>query len=269
MPRPENLPDYTDPPINEVVVGIQFQKLSITGAHIGAYWPRVEGRFPRVSEQPTLDPRLENFGDPSPPALPFAFALGQPESRFWFSSASGVELLQLQADRCLFNWRAVKDGSSYPHFEAIQARFWEELVNWREYASERSFELRPNQWEVTYVNRIVIDGAEMPFSDAFSFVNAGLQKGLGGEPEATHFSCQRVLLTETNQPWARGFLVVRMALQDQKERRIHLEFTVRGPIGDNSSDDEIRTIQLRAREWIVRAFDSLTSPVMHKKWGKR
>lgn len=267
MPRPDNLPDYEHPPINEVVVGIQFQRAPITGAHIGAYWPQIAQRFPKVSEQPTLDPRLENFGDPSPPTLPFGLALAQPESRFWFSSANRVELLQLQADRCLFNWRAVKDGAPYPHFEAIQKRFWEELAEWRQFAKDRQLELHPNQWEVTYVNRI--EGAEMPFSEAFSFVNAGLQNGLGGEPEATYFSCQRVLLTESGQPWARGFLVVQMALNAQKERRIHLEFTVRGPTSDGSSDDEVRAHQLRAREWIVNAFDSLTSPTMHQKWGKR
>lgn len=266
MPRPSDLPDYESPPVNEVVVGIQFDRASLTGAHIGAYWPTIRDRFPKVSEQIALDPRIENFGDPSSLPSPFGFALARPESRFWFTTRDEAELLQLQPDRCLFNWRSVENGPPYPHFEEIQKRFWEELDEWRQFATEQSIQLRTNQWEVSYVNKIEAAQPSTYLEDAFSFFGSGLSDGLGGAPESAHFSCQRVLMTETNQPWARGFVVVRAGLNAQRESQVHLELTVRGP---GSEDVRIQELQLKAREWIVRGFDALTSKQMHKQWGRK
>jgi uncharacterized protein (TIGR04255 family) len=264
MTRPADLPDYQSPPVSEVVVGVQFERPAITGAHIGAYWLGIKDRFPKVSEQVTLDPRIENFGDPSPPVLA-GFAIARPESRYWFTTSDEVELLQLQADRCLFNWRAVKDGPRYPHFEFIQRRFWQELEEWREFVSQRSVILRANQWEITYVNQIESSDRSAQLDRAFSFFGNELNDGIGGFPESAHFTCQRVLMNN-DQPWARGFVVVRLATSHHGEPRMHLELTVRGP---GLEVGYIKEMQLKAREWIVRTFDALTSEEMHNKWGKQ
>ena len=115
MPRPANLPDYDSPPVNEVVVGVQFERLPVTGADIGAYWVGIRDRFPEVSEQIALGPRLENFVDPSPPMLP-SFAMARAESRFWFTTSDQVELLQLQPDRCFSIGVRFQGGTPTVHF---------------------------------------------------------------------------------------------------------------------------------------------------------
>lgn len=268
MERPADLPDYDSPPVNEVVLGIQFHRPPITGAHIGAYWLDLKERFPKVSEQIALDPHLENFGDPSPSALPFGFSLARPESRFWFTNSDGSELLQLQSDRCLFNWRSVKNGAAYPYFETIQKRFWDEFILWRSHLAGHGFDLRPNQWEVTYVNRIEMGEHTADLDRALSFIRDPLRTALGGASEAAHFSSQRVLLTPTNQPWARAYVVARMGVGMDGARRLNFELTARGPTADGN-DEVIRALQLEARKWIVRAFDTLTSEDMHQAWGKR
>src|SRR5215204_1225474 len=104
MTRPADLPDYNDPPVNEVVIGIQFAKTAITGAHIGLFWQEMRDDFPNSEEMPALDPKLESF-EPQRFALPsFGFS-SWPGSRHWLTSADEVHLLQVQSDRYLYNWR--------------------------------------------------------------------------------------------------------------------------------------------------------------------
>src|SRR5262245_41023644 len=97
MRRPADLPDYATPPVDEVVVGVQFQRMPITGAHIGLFWSFVRNDFPKIEEQPPLEPRVENLTPAAVPQafLPFVFRpLGM---RYWFSTQDDVELLQLQS----------------------------------------------------------------------------------------------------------------------------------------------------------------------------
>lgn len=54
--RPADLPDYDNPPVNEVVIGIQFDQLAITGAHIGLFWEELRDEFPKPLEQPLSSP---------------------------------------------------------------------------------------------------------------------------------------------------------------------------------------------------------------------
>jgi hypothetical protein len=196
MTRPADLPDYASPPVNEVVVGIQFQRLAVTGVHIGSYWGSISDRFPKVSELPPLEPRVENFADPAPPVFPISFALARAESRYWFTTPDEVELLQIQPDRLVFNWRAMPGGPPYPHFEAVQANFWNHFNQWRSFAIERGLTLH----QISFADRPTL------LDEALSFVGGNFRTGLGGAPESAQLSSQRVLLASDGRPWARGFI---------------------------------------------------------------
>ena len=61
--RPDNLPDFNDPPVAEVVLGLQFNPLTkFRSVHIGALWEHFRDNFPKVSEHPPLQQMFETLG---------------------------------------------------------------------------------------------------------------------------------------------------------------------------------------------------------------
>ena len=62
-----NLADFKAPPLNEVVMGIQFQPVpgyqQIRALEV---WQLFREQFPVVQEQLPLNPQFETFGLPSP-----------------------------------------------------------------------------------------------------------------------------------------------------------------------------------------------------------
>ena len=64
--RVRDLPDFTNPPLNEVVLSIQFASLTgLKSAHIGLFWERIRSEYPNVTEQATIQTAFETFGIPT------------------------------------------------------------------------------------------------------------------------------------------------------------------------------------------------------------
>src|SRR5262249_2810158 len=105
--RPDDLPDFKNPPVNEVVLSLQFASIpSFHSAHIGLFWEKIRQEYPKVSEQAPLQAAFETFGVmPVNPASPFHIEalLSPPMPRFWFEELDGNELLQIQQDRIIHN----------------------------------------------------------------------------------------------------------------------------------------------------------------------
>lgn len=264
MERPANLPDYDSPPVEEVVVGVQFERLPLTGVHFGLFWSTVRDKLPEVSEHPPLETRAEDFANPAAVQFPFVFDL--PRLRYWLTSRDGTELLQLQSDRLLFNWRKRTSEQAYPHFEWIQARFAAWLASWQAFLEQQQLGAKIGQFEVTYVNRISAADRPLVVDEVLSFLAPQLRTGLEGTAEAISLNSQRVL-THDNVAWARGYVSAQNGTDVTGAPMISFELTVRGPL--TLGEPSLPLLQLRAREWIVRAFDNLTSADMHKMWGKR
>ena len=76
--------------------------------------------------------------------------------RCWFLNSAGTELIQVQTDRFIHNWRKVGDGDQYPRYEHLRTAFAAELRKLVEFLQrQQPGRLVPNQCEVTYVNHIV------------------------------------------------------------------------------------------------------------------
>ena len=59
------LPDYENPPVNEVVFGIQFKKLqNLKVPHTGILWEKLgRDKYPECKEMPPLGHTTESFGE--------------------------------------------------------------------------------------------------------------------------------------------------------------------------------------------------------------
>ena len=162
-----DLPNFTDPPLNEIILSIQFATLSnLKSAHIGLLWERLRSEYPIITEQAPIQTVFETFGIPSPapPLLQIQTFLAAPLPRYWFERPGFPDLLQIQHDRILHNWRQQSDNSRiYPRYEAVKKVFDEEINQFQQWLSDEKIgELRPNQCEVTYINIITLpEGAAL------------------------------------------------------------------------------------------------------------
>ena len=155
--RPSHLPDFDKPPLNEMIVGVQFAPPP-TYRSIDAHdvWELFRQVYPGVQEQPPLAPSFETFGTPFGPQISFNFIGVGGHPRYLFTSIDQAELLQFQPDRFLHNWRRVPGKNNlYPRFELIIEKFENELnILERRLASYGKKQLDINQCEITYVNHI-------------------------------------------------------------------------------------------------------------------
>ncbi len=66
--RPSDLPDFKKPPLTEVALSVQFERLpNLNSLQIGLLWHEFMERFPSTEQHPLLDPVFERFGTPTGP----------------------------------------------------------------------------------------------------------------------------------------------------------------------------------------------------------
>ena len=77
--------------------------------------------------------------------------------RLWLLNEAGTEMIQVQNDRFIKNWRKAGEKEQYPHYEpVIKPAFERDFVEFQEFlVEERLGVIKVTQCEVTYVNHIV------------------------------------------------------------------------------------------------------------------
>src|SRR5687768_2022392 len=60
MPRPH----YDNPPVIEVILGVQFEPLAAcSNGHLGAFWKSLGEDWTSSKDAPSLEPQFERFAD--------------------------------------------------------------------------------------------------------------------------------------------------------------------------------------------------------------
>ena len=272
-----NLPNFLNPPLTEVVLGVQFEPLtSFTSAHAGIFWQLVKEKFPRIQEHNPLPSTVERFGGKPGrelhPQLQF-FDRAVP-SRHWLLNTSDDQLIQLQEDRLLHNWRKRGTDHEYPRYESIREAFKEELQLFENFAADQRLEdVRANQCEVTYVNHIYpVNGVWENYNQVSKIINlvrAHNSQGFLSEPEELTVSANYLIQAPPGSaPRGRLRVTTRPGFQLKDNQPILvMELTARGqPLGEGL-EGVLAFLDL-GREWIVRGFASLTTTEMHNVWGR-
>ena len=138
---------YEHPPIDEIVCGIRFNPIKrLQSGHFGILWQRFRSDFPRTEDQNLVGPvSQEDFGSPDKPPLP----------RVWFIHENENELIQVQRNRFLHNWRKRQPDDEYPGYEKVVENFERYLSCFEEFLAEENLEnLVPKEYELTYINLI-------------------------------------------------------------------------------------------------------------------
>lgn len=151
----KSLPDYERPPVVETVLGVQFEPLpKMRNAHLGAFWRTLPSEWNSIEDAPSLEPQSEIFSD-APDWGGLRFRLTQDlSSRLQIRNETGNRMIQVQNGRLHINWLG-HDNNEYVRYRQVKADFDSILKQLECFVVQEGLgDLRPNQWEVTYINRI-------------------------------------------------------------------------------------------------------------------
>lgn len=266
-------PTYKNPPVVETILGVQFDSLpKLKNAHLGAFWKTLDSGVwsGDIQDVPALDPAFEKFGEQGQwGSLGLNLRLTQdPSSRLQIKNSNADRMIQVQNGRIHFNWLG-QDGASYARYPAIRDGFQETLQRFERFLQDEGLGvIRPNQWEVTYVNHIP-KGTVWNVVGDWRFCSM-----IGSIPtypdliEAENFGGDWHFVI----PNQRGRLHIewkhaRRSASDRQEIVV-LNLTARGPLKpEGAGVDEVLAGVDLGRKTIVQSFVRIMSDEANAFWG--
>ena len=251
--------EFRYPPVSEVVVSTYFNPplLDLRSEHIGLFWREIKEEFPVVRQQFPV-------GGPQPTAdEPF------PLPRYWFIADDEINLVQIQRNAFMFNWRRRDDA--YPRFHAdIKPNFDKYYGRFSEFIrTETSIEVPTvDRCELTYINVVERCDYWAGLQDAPKIIPSfSIPELAGAVATASEFDCRYAYQMLPDMQLNIG---VRSGLRDQQSDSPVLMFEIRarGRLG--------QVTKSRADEWFERAHDrvvscflSLTNQEIQSRYWKR
>lgn len=272
---PAPLASFRRPPVVEVVLGVQFSPLvGLQAPRVGLLWSRFRRDFPDTEELPALEPAFETFGTrvPTSAEIKVGISTAPPPIRFCFVNQAETELVQVQRDRFVRNWRKRQASDAYPRYDRLRVSFESDFRTFLLFVGEEGLgELLPNQCEVTYVDVLAGEGRDrLPeLSDFVAVWSAHGSDRFLPSPEEVRFLSQYVITAGRPEPAGRLYCSVEPALEASEDRPIYLmRMTARGQ--PRTADlDGIMTFFDLGHEWIVRDFTSITAHQAHQLWERQ
>ena len=268
---PENPVTFRHPPVTEVALSIQLDRPLVDLDVLAVLTPQLRAEFPQREQHPPLPPLLEDFGGPQ--AVPmFQFELTTQFSlpRSWFISSDSSKLLQLQADRFVFNWRKQADSDVYPRYSTLRALFSARLQElWDAIASSGKQLPAINFCEVTYVNQIDVGTAPgEPHPDLGDILNLARpweRRDFLPAPEDAQFRA-RFRVGSDDNPIGRLYVSAEPVFRpDGSPIYVATLVSRMAPQGDEM--DAVWQSLDTGREWVVKGFKELTTEKMHRIWN--
>ncbi len=269
-PDTQSIWHFDDPPIAEVVCGVQFKPLRrFAVSHFGQLWERFKpDGYVTCQDTSPLFPVVERFDNALPenaveipdPLLP----------RVWFLHQDGTGIVQVQRDRFLHNWKKSSAQSDYPHYYEVKQKFHERYETFVRFLSDNEIgELEPSQYEMTYVNHIPQGAGWDDLRDLGRVFPDFVWRGSAGRFLSRPSACNLSVSFDLPEKTARLHTNIRSGIRRDDRRPLLLfELTVRGLPDDLSPAAMLRWFDV-AREWIVRSFDDLTGDEVQKRYWRK
>lgn len=266
---------FLNPPVVETVLGIQFSKISgLSAAHLGCFWKTLEAGWINISDVAPLPEQREVFdktplwGDLQKLKLKIT---QDPDIRFRIENSDKDRMIQLQNGRFHYNWLG-HHNLPYPRYNTVRPEFDKKLHAFREFIKELGLgEIKPNQWEVTYVNQMK-KGTVWDSPDDWNKIFNTLP-GLGQ-------TSKEISLEGFSSHWQfeikpkRGRLHVELVHgrvgPPDGEEVLTMKLTARGPTDSGLSFEESVDMGLKlGHDTIVNAFVDLSSEKAHNFWSEK
>ena len=189
-----------------------------------------------------------------------------PQQRTWFVNNVGDELIQIQNDRFIKNWR--KRDDDYPRYESfIKPAFARDFAEFQTFLAQEKFgEVRINQCEVTYVNHIVAGEGWSDWNEIEKVFTFWKQppKEHPGPAEDVGFNARFPILGPNREFIGRLHLDVQPAIRTNDNKPMYvMNLTARGMYGSGVEFFDV------GHRCVVKSFERLTTDYMHKSWRKK
>ena len=254
---------FERPPVAEVALAIHFAEDSPrTTAQIGALWSKLlRDRYPLSQDQPLAPPQLEDFTNSTDGAPMFAsLFIGSPVgSRSWFLTEDQTNLVQVQKDRIVLNWRRMEQDA-YPRYPALREELVRILGLLATEGSDFNFwPLVPTQVEVTYINQVSHEFLGRPILNSVRF-EWPEWFGVVGAPQL-----QQVFASSSIDGCPSRLYV---SLGVGNAGKLQLDLTCRSQVRAGELDQALALLD-DAHDRIVHGFQEVISDEMRKEWGER
>lgn len=264
LPRPH----FENPPINEVAVCVVFKKIDgFQAVHFGEFWTKIRRHFPKTQDVAPLDHVSTAGGN----GVEIQISAKPPLPRVWFEGISRHELIQLQDDRFIFNWRKLEDGL-YPRFEEVFNNFkkyWDLFV---QYISESGLgNISITQYELTYINIINLKKTPLTVIDLANVFNGNALIGHKDcfLPSPSGFNWQTFYPFPDNQG-SLNINAISGLSQENKSIVARLDMVARGtPQEKENIEAGLEEWFNMAHLWIVNGFVAITTENAQRElWGR-
>ena len=257
--------EFRNPPVVEVVCGAAFGSLPrFSTPYVGLFWQAIKQEFGEIQETGLL--HTVGSGE-----MRLDLGAAMPWPRVLLTSQDEHELIQLQKDRFIYNWKRSSDDTDYITFARIYPNFRKWFGEFRSFVdSEQLGDLEFRQFELTYVNHIPYSVAtpivgEFPTDVLLDHIrDIGTSREL---PAPTGFNWR----TQYELPDETGTLSVTAQpgiRKTDEEKLIRLDISVHG-ITTDTSDDGVHGWFGLAHDWIIKCFLEVTSVEMQNQaWGR-
>ncbi len=147
---------FANPPIVELVLGVQFSPLTkLTAGHFGLFWKGLGDDWNEPSDGPIIEDQFEWFDRPKRSAakeLQLRFEPMRFPGRFLVAHKQQDRLIQMQATRFHLNWRK-RPGGVYLSYGSLIAEFEETFAKFAAFVEKAHLgSVVVNQWELTYID---------------------------------------------------------------------------------------------------------------------
>ena len=250
-------PSYANSPVSEVVFGVHFEPVvGLLSPHYGLLWETFrEHGFEKLQELPPVppSPRPMDAGQTPAPAL----------SRIWFVREDDQQLVQVQRDRLIFNWRKTAANERYPGFAVVFATFVGHLRRFQTFL--RAFELgdvEPLEFELSYVNHVLPSEVWSELSDVR---NVFPDFGFGGSQEMLEVHWRTMLRLE-GVPGIVNTTVRSARRNPDNQPLLLLELSAKGLSGEPELYQAVDHWFDAAHESLGTIFEQMTSDAIRARW---
>jgi uncharacterized protein (TIGR04255 family) len=253
--------DFEHPPAAETSLGFFFAKIAGWNVlHGGMLWERFRSQYPRTE---FLVPILRSQPQP---------AIQVPQDlhsmiRICFENTSKTELVQVQPDLFLRNWRKTASTTEYQHYDSVLPRFKEDWRTFRSFLEEQSLDGPVvSLCEMSYFNHLIRgedwrDFAEI--TEIFPVWRGFPQGSLFTNPNAIAFN------VAGEAPGGQITVAVQPGIRTMDGKEI-LQATITVSLAPSSSDDAALFQCLdQCHETAVKGFLQISSEQAQSRWGRK
>lgn len=254
----QRIVDFERPPVAETALGVVFAPISKWSVlHFGLFWENVRNIYPVTEIKPATGQLEVRFFPHESLDLPI---------RALFVDESGNQLLQVQRNAFIRNWRQTEQTTQYEHYENVRPLFERDWGIFSKFLTDEHLgEAEVVQCEVTYINHLV-RGKEW---ENFEDVSHVFRAWSGGNVGSLRASQMVSFTTAYDLPNNAGRLqvVVQPGIRKADSKEI-IQFALTATVKPGGSTlPEIMKSLDAGHLAVVTSFRDFTTPDMHSLWG--